>query len=175
MNWGAIGAVGEITGAVAVVISIIYLARQVSHSNLTAQADTTFDVSKAVAEWHRGINQTPDLAEIWFKGMADEDSLNSQERARFTILNAEFFILLEGLYRQYQLGFVKTEAWQPIERLIMRFFSSASFSEWWDSGVSANGDDFRAYVSGLRKQSQPEGWTKTMRSFSSDKTEQSAT
>jgi len=39
MNWDAIGAVGEIVGAAAVVVSLIYLARQMRMSNKLARAE----------------------------------------------------------------------------------------------------------------------------------------
>lgn len=37
MNWDAIGAVGEITGASAVVVSLVYLALQIRHASKTTQ------------------------------------------------------------------------------------------------------------------------------------------
>ena len=33
MNWDAIGALGEVAGAVAVVLTLVYLAKQIHHSN----------------------------------------------------------------------------------------------------------------------------------------------
>jgi hypothetical protein len=39
MNWEAIGAVGSILGAITVVVSVVYLARQISMSNRLARAD----------------------------------------------------------------------------------------------------------------------------------------
>ena len=158
VDWNVVSAFAEIIGAIAVVISIIYLARQVTNANDTAEAATTLDVSKVLADWHRGVNQTPDLADIWVRGMVDGESLNEIEVARFQFLNAELFILIEGLYRQYQLGFVKPEAWKPIERTIVRLFSSPLFTDWWDSGVSSSGEDFRTYVDQLRAEDPQEAW-----------------
>lgn len=39
MNWEAVGAIGEIAGALAVVVSLVYLARQVGMSNRLARAE----------------------------------------------------------------------------------------------------------------------------------------
>ena len=39
MQWEAIGAVGDIAGAAAVVISLVYLARQMTISNRLAKAE----------------------------------------------------------------------------------------------------------------------------------------
>jgi hypothetical protein len=39
VNWEAVGAIGEIAGALAVVVSLVYLARQVGMSNRLARAE----------------------------------------------------------------------------------------------------------------------------------------
>ena len=39
MNWDMVGAIGEIVGALAVVVSLVYLAGQVSMSNRLAQSE----------------------------------------------------------------------------------------------------------------------------------------
>jgi len=46
MNWDAIGAIGEIVGALAVVLSLIYLATQIRASNSVAQRDSRLKSSK---------------------------------------------------------------------------------------------------------------------------------
>ena len=162
VNWEALSALAEVIGAIAVVISIIYLARQITQANATAKASTTLDVSKVFSDWHRGVNTTPDLADIWYRGMANDPSMDQKEIARFNFLNAEIFILAEGLHRQFRLGFVKDEAWQPMERIIPKFFSSALFAAWWDSGGSANGEDFRNYVNRLRDRNIDVKWGEDM-------------
>ena len=40
MNWEAIGAIGQIVGALAVVISLIYLAREIESAEMLAQSDS---------------------------------------------------------------------------------------------------------------------------------------
>jgi len=37
MNWDAIGAVGEVVGAVAVVVTLLYVARQIRQANAQSQ------------------------------------------------------------------------------------------------------------------------------------------
>ena len=39
MNWDAIGAIGEVVGAVGVIITLIYLAAQIRQNSKTTQAD----------------------------------------------------------------------------------------------------------------------------------------
>ena len=39
MNWEAIGALGELIGVIVIIVSILYLARQIHESNKHASAD----------------------------------------------------------------------------------------------------------------------------------------
>ena len=99
MNWNAVSSIAEIVGAIAVVISIIYLARQVKQSNQTTEAATTLEVSRLIAEWHGRLNQTPELAHIFIHGTKDDSDFSDQDRARFLTTVAELFLLFEAMHR----------------------------------------------------------------------------
>jgi hypothetical protein len=146
MNWEVAGSVAEVVGAVAVVVSIIYLARQVTHANRTAEAATTLEVSRLLAEWHGRLNQTPELAYIFIHGTSDSSEFSEVEKARFLATVAELFLVLEGLYRQHLLGYVSDATWKPLELFLARIASSPNVRPWWDSKISMNGEDFREYV-----------------------------
>ncbi len=47
MNWDAIGAVGEIVGALAVVVSLVYLAIQVRRQNRESSMLAMHEISQA--------------------------------------------------------------------------------------------------------------------------------
>ena len=85
MNWDAIGAIGEILGAVAVFISLVYLATQI-RSNTT---QLKFDARQAVANsGDRGfdpIYAEPSMS-IWVKGHGDYENLTEGERMIFGAL-----------------------------------------------------------------------------------------
>lgn len=98
MNWEAIGTVGEIIGAAAVVVSLIYLAAQIRHNtsqldeqnrsnritSLTAVGDNFF-------RFRAQINSNTELASIWKKGGQSLDSLDEEERLRFDLLAVDVF------------------------------------------------------------------------------------
>ena len=54
MNWDAIGAMGEWAGAVAVVVTLFYLAMQVRQSNVVALAEAERDFWTT---WHGVVNR----------------------------------------------------------------------------------------------------------------------
>lgn len=146
MNWEMIGTVAEIVGASTVVVSIIYLSLQIRQHNRTTQAATSLDGHRIIAEWHRGVSQAPGLALVFFRGMEDPDSLSEDEKARFNILIAELYIVFDGLYRQYELGFLTEEAWLPIEKKVFEFLDNSWVQNWWASEVALTSEGFREFV-----------------------------
>jgi hypothetical protein len=96
MNWDAIGAIGEITGAVAVVSTLIILILQIRQStkatlesNQLERAVAIDRHSESVARWRGRITENEDLSKIWVKARKD-DQLTEVELLRINNLWIEF-------------------------------------------------------------------------------------
>ena len=72
MNWDALGAIGEIIGAIAVVITLGFLAIQIRYS--TRSMDESNRLQRATAidrhadsvnRWRGSLSENEDLARIW--------------------------------------------------------------------------------------------------------------
>ena len=57
MNWEAIGAVGEVGGAIAVVATLAYLAAQIRHSSESTLASTQFAIQAEYNRMHEVLVQ----------------------------------------------------------------------------------------------------------------------
>ena len=69
MDWNAIGAIGEVLGALAVFVTLIYLSRQVKESNKLAKSSAATDVMNGFGEVN-AILTTPSLAAAMAKAKA---------------------------------------------------------------------------------------------------------
>jgi len=67
MNWEAIGAIGEIIGAAAVLGSLIYLAVQIRQNTRSVEANTMQDLSEGYKGIYLTIATDPILAPIFVK------------------------------------------------------------------------------------------------------------
>lgn len=85
MNWDAISAIAENLGAVAVILSLVYLAIQVGQTRiqLKAQAEDTITARAfdAYAPIYEGNN-----ASVFRKGLEDPEALNTDEAFLFKLL-----------------------------------------------------------------------------------------
>ena len=75
MNWDALGAIGEIVGATAVVISVFYLAVQIRKQTVESRLTATRDVSDKRSGFMKLLVSDEDLSQIWLKVIRDYDSL----------------------------------------------------------------------------------------------------
>jgi hypothetical protein len=79
MNWDAIGAIAEAIGALAVIITLIYLTFQLRQNTRAIEHST-----------YRGVIDNPEIAELYIAGMRG-DELSSSDRLRFSLLMNTLF------------------------------------------------------------------------------------
>ena len=83
MNWDALGAIGEIVGAIAVVATLAYLAVQIRQNNKLSQTTAVQAVSQQNLDFLGMLATNPDLGELWFKGAENYDKLDARAKQGF--------------------------------------------------------------------------------------------
>ena len=90
-----LGNFGEFVAAIAVVVTLFYLALHIRHSTQTTRA-STFDT--ILAQWREHVRDTftthPTNLDTWRKGLTNFDSLDASEKARFTFILTEELLFL---------------------------------------------------------------------------------
>ncbi len=111
MNWEAIGAIAELTGAVGVIASLVYLAVQIrvntaqmaDHSRslrLAAQESTTTSFSRI----RDALIRDPAVAALWNRALSDFDGLSSDERLQAAAMFEEVFYNSQLVFIRYREG-----------------------------------------------------------------------
>ena len=111
MSWDAIGAIGEILGAVVVVATIFYLATRIKQSHSSNQMATAARISEAADAWLGQIVRDKELNDIYQCGMRDYKSLELSERSRFDLLIAQLLRAVEGAWTQAKHGALDKNQW----------------------------------------------------------------
>jgi len=133
VNWEAISAIGQIVGAIAVVISLIYLARQIrSNARATRRAEmrSTLD---SLYQLIRQITEHADLAELRSRGYADFESLEGTDRARFLSYMHAQFRIVEDVYYQNLEGHLDPHRWRGFEAVLRDVNARPGVQAWWRS------------------------------------------
>jgi len=79
VNWGAVGAVGEIIGAVAVLVTLIYLAVQIRQTRIAQQIDAIRTNRTERRDFFTALRDSPYIPPIIAKLNADTQISNEEE------------------------------------------------------------------------------------------------
>jgi len=113
MNWDAIGAIGEVIGAMAVVLSLIYLATQVHVSNRLARAEAWRTPNSDLNALNASFATDPIYRAAFYK-VAWENAIRSElEKDEAVVLDAYFISILniyEQIFREIREGTLTDEA-----------------------------------------------------------------
>src|SRR5215470_9601515 len=91
MNWQAIGAIGEVVGAIAVVATLLYLARDIRQNSRSLAISALRDTTSNWNQWGNMIAASGDLAEIVARGNRALDELSEAEALRYGAFVQSFF------------------------------------------------------------------------------------
>ena len=159
MNWEAATAIAEWLGLIAVVVSLGYVALQIRQNTTTVKASTELETGRMWSEFHARVAHSDDMADIWDKALTNPDELAPAEKRRFIWFVAEYFYLVENLFRQRELGFLSTESWLQHEKVVAGLLVHPLLDSWWKSGVSLYSEEFRGRIDHAKKALGETVWT----------------
>jgi integral membrane sensor domain MASE1 len=142
MNWEAIGALGEIVGALAVVATLFYLAQQIRHNTRMARAEMTKDLYLASRTAIMDIASSDRLSQIWadIRPFADDAAAN-----RHTFYQS-FFRLYELQFNLAKQGLVDETLAASYVLVIRMWAKTRHFDAYWAGARQEFHDDFASYV-----------------------------
>jgi hypothetical protein len=76
VNWDAIGAVAEVIGALAVLITLIYLALQIRQNTRAINSSALDSTVNTISIARQSIYENDDVARVYLKGMATPEELD---------------------------------------------------------------------------------------------------
>ena len=113
MDWDAIGALGELIGAVAVVATLVYLSSQLRQNTKALRSSTWQAIQSSEHEYDMHLNRDTELLDIVIRGNKGREFLKSDiERLRFEISQKQLLDQFHNLHYQYELGMIDEDWWQ---------------------------------------------------------------
>ena len=153
MSWQDLGSLGEIIGAIAVVLSLVYLAFQIRQNtrqidqNTKAARATAFDSSIAHTMVARqAIFENAEVARIYHDGSIDPESLSEHDRLRYRLIVHNVLWSIWNLQSQAQVGGLAAETWQAQLMILRRIMSSKGVQWFWANYREEFGASFQEEV-----------------------------
>ena len=135
MNWDAIGAIAELLGAAAVLITLIYLAVQIRHVREQNQSNALAPILAALQDFAGRIAESESLASIITRGRESYSSLNAEEKLRFDSIHYFYLNNMESWYvqRDQIYGITPEQSVANINGNIEAVCDHPGFWEFWTS------------------------------------------
>jgi len=157
LNWQDLGSIGELVSAIAVVISLVYLAFQIRQN--TKQIDENTKAAQAVAfdssishafAARQMIIENADVASIYMRGSNDPDSLSEEDRIRYRLIVHNILWALWNMQSQSQVGELSSETWGAQLATLERMASTPGFQWFWENYDQEFGASFQKVVADLQ-------------------------
>jgi hypothetical protein len=149
VNWTAIGAIGEVLGAVAVVLSLVYVAAQVRHNTTALRRAASADAIAGIRNWNQTLIGDPVMARVFGQGVEDINALDADGRARFIILMLNFLKTFEDMHYQFSKGAMEPEVWQGWEQLAKIYLTRPGVRQYWSERRHVFSPAFQHWFEGL--------------------------
>lgn len=140
---------GEVIGAVVVILSLIYLAIQVRQNT---QAQRTENYSRAldrVAAMQSMLSQDGEMSLIFSKAVLDSAKLTPQERVRFTWSMYEAFGAFEFMFHASRANAIPAEVWTRWSSGVAWWLSFPGVQSWWQGLPFPFTESFTTFVESL--------------------------
>ncbi len=150
MNWEAIGAVGEILGAIAVFASLMYLAIQIRTQNKESKLSATREFSDNLIELQECLSSNSELASVMTKAVSTGiDTLTDSEALQCSAYLQQTLRTWENSYYQFHDDRLDGRLWHSIEVQLSEVASTTAFQQFWKHRAHYYSEDFRNYINQL--------------------------
>lgn len=146
MNWDALGAIGEIIAAAAVVVTLLYVARQIHQANAQTQAQARYSFVEAYGHMNTSISTNKDVASVFRRGIKGLD-LDEDEYIQFFALIGQFLNTWSVLYDLHEHRMLPENQWTMVRKDIITMISEPGGRDFWERvGRFGVHEDFRNEV-----------------------------
>jgi hypothetical protein len=105
----------ELVGVVAVVVSLLFVAFEIRQNTTSVQAAAIQSSTEVARENIMALVNDPSLLDLKSK---EPGELTDAEAQRLYWLSRSFWLSMQGLWRQWQLGVLPEEEWLVWQRII---------------------------------------------------------
>ena len=138
----------EIVGAVAIVISLLYVGQELKSNTAAVKAASLQSITNASSGSILAIAENGELARIRLIGDQELSQLTNVERFQYRMYYRQLWLHMQNVWSQWKLGIVEDDVWEGYERAMCTIlFSTFEGEERWIKDHSpAFSEEFVAYV-----------------------------
>lgn len=138
----------EIVGAVAIVVSLIYVGQELRSNTAAVQAGSLQSITNASSASILAIAENSELARIRLIGDQDLSRLTDVERFQYRLYYRQLWLHMQNVWSQWKLGIVDDDVWEGYERsmCVILFSGFEAEARWKREHSPAFSEEFVAKV-----------------------------
>jgi hypothetical protein len=137
-----------------VIAGIVFLGVEIQQNTAVTRSAAAQEISNVSVEFFMRVAENSDLARVVKVATENPSELSEVEIVQYEYVTGAVFMLMEGAYKQFQLGYLPAAGWEPYEKLIKGFLSNPISRNWWVSSSTVFSPEFETMViavSGLER------------------------
>jgi hypothetical protein len=144
VNWEALGAIGEVAGAIGVIVTLLYLSIQIRQNSKMMKANTKQSISDASQQL---IYQMSSEAEVMEKSyFNDDENLTPVEHRKAWFLCRAMLRGFESQIYQHGVGLLDDAEWANLKRVILETTRYPGFISLWPELAESVSDPLRNII-----------------------------
>ena len=142
----------EIGSAIAVVLSLLYVAYELNQNTNAVRAGNWQALLDYSAEADMLVLANADVANVLERAESDYDGLTKEDKRRFAMYAINTFNYWEAAYLHHRQGLLDAVAWETIDRGTRSFLEYETYRGYWERNNDIWTPDFVAHIDGIIEQ-----------------------
>ncbi len=130
MTLDDLGNIGEVVGAIGVIITLVYLGIQIGRSTKATRQQSYHNLVTRKSEWLNLLADNEEVAKLWLSGMTGE-SMNPVESQRFVATMLSLMSHFQDVFLQRRAGIIEDSVWEAEQRLLAAVVNLPGVNDWW--------------------------------------------
>lgn len=131
MSLEDLGNVGEFVAAVAVVVSLIYLAVQIRQNTRAVRSASYQSIVNTANDLGHNFTQVPGFTALFLQGGMDPSKLSEEQLGTLTAHLVGMFRFYENVFYQHQEGMIDPKLWPGWQHDMLIWFDLPGFRHIW--------------------------------------------
>ena len=146
MNWDAISAIAEISGAVVVVASLVYVGRQIGQNTSMMRVSAASETMERDYDLVLPLIESTEFTELWLKGDHQLDELSEADRQRLLFFERRAITLWHHNYQLRNQDLFPDANWHNQSWIIQNIGRRQAIREAWSLFKASYESSFHEYM-----------------------------
>ena len=146
MSLEDLGNIGEFVAAVAVVVSLIYLAVQIRQNTRSVRTASYQALTTSMSNYLETISRDREAASMFLRGLEDPGKLDDEDALRFVTTCMNVFNNFENLFYQRRQAMIESEFSERWKRVMRWYLRQSGVVAWWQHNKRMFSETFQTHV-----------------------------